>query len=150
MANIIEQDSPGNAFKRFMQLLMERDGEGSWKLLSKISQEQFSFAAAIIGGFAESFTEGVKEAFGADSNTEPDPLAGMSDGKTFWVTIITEGKEEGNPADKLRGSTVVSETISGETAVIIIRDKAGKEDSVDIIFEEGLWKVNLAPNQENA
>jgi hypothetical protein len=139
--------SPVETFKHFVQLLENHNGESSWMLLSNDSQEQLNMMAALIGGFAQSFTEGIIEAFDADSDSKPGTFPSISDGKTFWVTIITEGKEEGNPASKLKDCSVVSESISEDTAIIIIRDKAGKEDKVDLIREDGIWKINMAATQ---
>jgi hypothetical protein len=137
--------TPREIFLGFLSAIENRDGETSWNLLSKSSQELFGAMFALMDGFADAFVDTAKEAFGAEEPKEGcDPIPELGDGKTMWVNLITKGKQEEMPANNMKDMTIKSEEVGDTEAHLMVTDKDGKEDKVDFIKEDGVWKLFLA------
>ncbi len=79
----------------FYAAIENRDGEGSWNLLSQSTRELFGAMFAMMDSFVDGFVDAAKEITGAEEPKKGcDPMPDLSDGKTMWVKLITEGKEE--------------------------------------------------------
>jgi len=60
----------------------------------------------------------------------------------FIETMKAVEKFGGNPFTKEKDATVLSETITGDTATVRIRNANGREESVPFIKENGRWKLS--------
>lgn len=146
MSEVLSDDAtPRQVFLAFLQAIENRDGEGSWNLLSKSSQELFGAMFALMDGFADAFTDAAQEAFDVTKPADdPGPFPGMSDGKTMWVKLITEGKEKEKPGFNIKDATVKSEEIGESEAHLLVVGSDGKEQPVNLVKEDGAWKLLLA------
>ena len=142
---IKENATPADVFWGFMDAIKNRDGETSWNMLSQATQEIFAAMFALVDSFADGFVEAAKEVTGATAPKEDcDPLPELSDGKTMWVKLIAEGKEESKPGFALQDVTMKSEEVGEKEAHLLLVDKDGKEQKVDLVKEGGAWKLVLA------
>lgn len=142
---ISKNATPSEVFFSFLKAIDNRDGEGSWAMLSQSTQELFAALFGMMDSFVDGFVDATKEAFGAEEPKEGcDPMPDMSDGKTMWVKLITEGKEEEKPGFNLKDVTVKSEEVGDTEAHLTLVDKDGKEQKVDLVKEGGAWKLLLA------
>jgi hypothetical protein len=146
MSEALSKDAtPREVFLGFLAAIENRDGETSWNLLSKSSQELFGAMFALMDGFTNAFVDTAEEAFGVTQPPDdPGPFPGMSDGKSMWVNLITKGKEEDNPANNLKDMSIKSEEVGETEAHLIVVDKDGKENKMDFVKEDGAWKLFLA------
>ncbi len=144
-ADINMSATPRQVFFGFLNAIENRDGEGSWNLLSQSTQELFAAMFAMMDSLVDGFVDATKEITGAGEPKEGcEPVPDMSDGKTMWVKLITEGKEEEKPGFNLKDVTVKSEDIGETEAHLLLVDKDGKEQKVDLVKEGGAWKLLLA------
>jgi hypothetical protein len=145
MSTELNKDStPREVFLGFLSAIDNRDGEGSWAMLSQPTQELFSALFGMMDTFVDGFVDATKEAFGAEEPKEGcDPIPELGDGKTMWVKLITEGKEEEKPGFNLKDVTVKSEEVGENEAHLTLVDKDGKEQKVDLVKEDGAWRLQL-------
>jgi hypothetical protein len=137
--------TPKEVFMAFLQAIENRDGETSWNYLSKSSQELFGAMFALMDGFADAFTDAAEDTLGVTKPADdPGPFPGMEDGKTMWVKLITEGKEEEKPGFNIKDATVKSEEVGEDEAHLIIAGSDGEEQPVDLVMEDGAWRLQLA------
>ncbi len=60
----------------------------------------------------------------------------------FIETMKARENFGSNPFTKEKDATVLSETITGETATVRIRNANGREENIQFVKENGRWKLN--------
>ncbi len=144
-AELKPDTTPSEVFWGFMKAIENRDGEGSWNLLSQSTQELFAALFGMMDSFVDGFVDAAKEITSAEEPKEGcAPPLDFGDGKTMWIKLITEGKEEEKPGFNLKDVTVKSEEVGESEAHLLLVDKDGKEQKVDLVKEGGAWKLLLA------
>jgi len=137
--------TPSEVFWAFLKAIENRDGEVSWNLLSQATQELFAAMFAMMDSFVDGFVDAAKEITGTEETKEGcAPPPELSDSKTMWVKLITEGEEESKPGFSVKDATIKSEEVGEDEAHLTLLDKDGKEQKVDLVKEGGAWKLVLA------
>jgi hypothetical protein len=129
---ISHADSPHDAFLSFVSAIEDRNGEEAWNFLSSRAQ-QFWHTMYLI---AEGLTEASPECEAR--------LHGITDGKSYWMKLISEYSTAENYMNKEYGNVVVlEEKISGDKAMLKVK-VGNKTEMVEMIREVGRWKLDLS------
>ena len=93
------------------------------------------------GTFYDNLSSPMQQRFANGPTLPGMNITATNSRERFIETMKARENFGGNQSFKERDATVVSETITGDTATVRIRDANGREESVPFIKENGRWKL---------
>lgn len=128
---IIIGGSSGAAFDEFTAAINTRDGEKSWNMLRKSSQDRITQLFINMRSFA------------ASNPVFTRYLGNATDGKSYWIDSLRYSEIIGLPnmTSEFKDMVVVKEDNNVDNAHLTVR----KTQSYSMVKEGGSWKVDLSP-----